>query len=368
MYDNPFAGVAFHAVGGVAHGTFYAPLKKVRNWAWESAWLVQGIAAWIITPWLVAQLCGSHPWQTLSHSSSPVLLRTFLFGMVWGAGSLTFGLSVRYLGMSLGMAVALGYTVSLGTLVPPVFKGQMGELLQTPGGRLVLLGVLICLLGIAFCGWAGVRRDRAQAADVNVRGRPKLLAGFLIATFSGVMSSGFAFGIQSAQPIAHVALANGAPVIFQNSPGFVVVMAGGFLVNALWCIFLSLRNRSIGDFIGRRSVKPKNWGGAADSGPTIGRALGPNYGWAAIAGVTWYLGFMFYGIGTTFMGRYDFTSWSIHLAFVIVFSTLCGIATGEWRGSGRLTRWLLAAAIVILVSSTLVIAIGGRVAIQAAAR
>lgn len=366
MYDNPFAGVAFHAVGGVAHGTFYAPLKKVRNWAWESAWLVQGVAAWIITPWLVSQLCGSRPWQTLSQSSAPIMLRTFLFGMVWGAGSLTFGLSVRYLGMSLGMAVALGYTVSLGTLVPPVLKGQMAELLQTPGGRLVLLGVLICLFGIAFCGWAGIRREHAQTSHLSSAVRPKLLVGFLIATFSGVMSSGFAFGIQSAQPIARVALANGAPVIFQNSPGFVVVMAGGFLVNGLWCLFLSLRNGSIGDFIGRRSVKPKDWGGAADPNTSIGRALGPNYGWAAIAGVTWYLGFMFYGIGTTFMGRYDFTSWSIHLAFVIVFSTLCGIASGEWRGASRLTRWLLAAAIVILVSSTLVIAIGGRVASQAA--
>ena len=365
MYDNPFAGVALHAVGGVAHGTFYAPLKKVRNWAWESAWLVQGVAAWVITPWLVAQLCGSHPWATLSQSSAAILLRTFLFGMVWGAGSLTFGLSVRYLGMSLGMAVALGYTVSLGTLVPPVLKGQMAELLQSPGGRLVLLGVLICLAGIACCGWAGIRRERAQTAEASSRVRPRLLVGFLIATFSGVMSSGFAFGIQSAQPIAKVALANGAPVIFQNSPGFVVVMAGGFLVNGLWCLFLSLRNGSIGDLIGRRSVKPMDWGGAANADASMGRALGPNYGWATVAGVIWYLGFMFYGIGTTFMGRYDFTSWSIHLAFVIVFSTLCGIASGEWRGANRLTCWLVAGAIVILVSSTLVIAIGGRVASQA---
>jgi L-rhamnose-H+ transport protein len=365
VYDNPFAGVALHAVGGVAQGTFYAPLKKVRNWAWESAWLVQGIAAWIITPWLVAQFCGSHPWVTLSQSPTPILLRTFLFGMMWGAGSLTFGLSVRYLGMSLGMAVALGYTVSIGTLVPPVLKGQMTELLRTPGGRLMLLGVIICLLGIAFCGWAGIRREHAQPAQVSSSVRPRLLVGFLIATFSGLTSSGFALGIQSAQPIAQVALAKNAPFIFQNSPGFVVIMSGGFLVNGLWCLFLILRNRSIGDLIGRRSVKPMDWGGVASADASIGRALVPNYGWAAVAGVIWYLGFMFYGIGTTFMGRYDFTSWSIHLAFVIVFSTLCGIASGEWRGADRVTRWLLAGAIVILVSSTLVIAIGGRVASQA---
>jgi L-rhamnose-H+ transport protein len=241
-------------------------------------------------------------------------------------------------------------------------------LLQTSGGQLILLGVVVCLLGIACCGWAGVRRDRAQKSQLSSTVRPKLMFGFLIATFSGVMSSGFAFGIQSAQPIARIALANGAPGIFQNSPSFVVVMAGGFVVNGLWCLFLSLRSGSIGDFIGQRSVQPKDWGSANDANPTIGRALGPNYGWATLAGVTWYLGFMFYGIGTTFMGRYDFTSWSIHLAFVIVFSTLCGIASGEWRGASRLTRWLVASAIVILVSSTLVIAIGGRIASHSAAQ
>jgi L-rhamnose-H+ transport protein len=367
MNDNPFAGIGLHAAGGVAHGSFYVPLKKVRVWAWESAWLVQGLAAWIIMPWLIAVLTGSHPWQVLSQASGRTIWFTFLFGAMWGAGSLTFGLSMRYLGMSLGMAVALGYTVSLGTLIPPIFAGEFGPLVSNWGGWIVLLGVLVCLGGIGLCGWAGIRRERERTGALAANGRTLLLLGFAVATFSGIMSSGFAFGIKAGQPIADAAFASGAPAIFKNGPVFVVVMAGGFLINCVWCLYLGLRNRSMGDFIGRSTVTQPDWQGAAGEKATMGSPIARNYFWAGLAGATWSLGFMLYGMGTTFMGRYDFTSWSIHLAFVIVFSTLCGIWSGEWRGVGRLTRWLVGAALAILVLSTLVIAIGNRVATAASA-
>ena len=150
MIANPFVGVGFHAAGGIAHGSFYVPLKRVRAWAWESAWLTQGFAAWIITPWLIAGLTNARPIQALSASPWSVIGLTFLFGAMWGAGSLTFGLSMRYLGMSLGMAVALGYTVSLGTLVPPLFSGQFAGLVANPGGRMVLLGSN----GLSWGDWA----------------------------------------------------------------------------------------------------------------------------------------------------------------------------------------------------------------------
>ena len=362
MTDNPFIGVGLHAVGGVAHGSFYAPLKRVRTWAWESAWLVQGFAAWLIMPWLVCWLTGAHPVAALSHSSWRTIGFTFLFGAMWGCGSLTFGLSMRYLGMSLGQAVALGYTVSLGTLVPPLFTGQFASLTGNTGGRVVLLGVLACLGGIGLCGLAGVRRERECSGARVGAGSASLGLGFTVATFSGIMSSGFAFGIQAGQPIAAAAAANGAPAIFKNGPVFVVVMVGGFLVNFLWCLFLGLRNRSVGDLIGRSNGQPHDWHGAAGEKHEAAGIVGRNYLWAALAGATWYVGFMLYGMGTTFMGQYDFTSWSIHLAFVIVFSTLCGILAREWRGVSLRTALLVTAAMFILVSSTLVIAFGNRMA------
>ncbi len=360
--DSPFVGVAFHAIGGAAHGSFYAPLKRVRAWAWESAWLIQGVAAWMIMPWLVSWLTGSHPIDALSRSSLQTIGWTFLFGAMWGAGSLTFGLSMRYLGMSLGQAVALGYTVSLGTLVPPLFMGQFATLTGNTGGRIVLLGVFACLCGIGLFGLAGMRRERECREKASEKAPTSLGLGFAVATFSGIMSSGFAFGIQSGQPIAEAALACGSPSIFKTGPVFVVVMAGGFLVNCIWCLYLGLRNRSVGDFIGKNDGRRHDWHGASLERPEPRGLLKRNYLWAGLAGATWYVGFMFYGMGTTFMGKFDFTSWPIHLAFVIVFSTLCGIAAREWRGVSRRTALCVAAAMFILVTSTLVIALGNRMA------
>ena len=365
--DNPFVGVGLHAAGGVAHGSFYAPLKRVRAWAWESAWLAQGLAAWMLMPWLVAWLTGSHPLTALAQAEWRTIGFTFLFGAMWGCGSLTFGLSMRYLGMSLGQAVALGYTVALGTLVPPLFAGQFASLTGNFGGRIVLLGVLTCLGGIALCGLAGIRRDRERAAHRVANGvRSTLALGFVVATFSGIMSSGFAFGIQAGQPIAELAFKAGAPAMFKNGPVFVVVMAGGFLVNAIWCLYLGRRNRSWGDFAGRNRTTRSEWNGDAAAMQNSEVSLGQNYLWAGLAGAIWYVGFMLYGMGTTFMGRYDFTSWSIHLAFVIVFSTLCGIAAKEWNQVSRRTALLVALSLVILVGSTYVIALGNRIATQSA--
>lgn len=367
MIDNPFAGVGFHALGGVAHGSFYVPLKRVRAWSWESAWLAQGLAAWIMLPWLAAVLTRAQPLGALSASPWQAIGLTFLFGAMWGAGSLTFGLSMRYLGMSLGMAVALGYTVSLGTLVPPFFTGQFAGLFATTGGRVVLLGLGLCLGGIGLCGLAGVRRERDRNGPVAAGTRSAIVLGFAVATFSGIMSAGFAFGIQAGQPISQAAFEHGAPAIFKNGPVFVVLMAGGFTVNLLWCLYLGLRNRTFGDYIGNAGGENCDWNGAASGNASGAVSLGRNYLWAFASGATWYVGFMLYGIGTTFMGRYDFTSWSIHLAFVIVFSTVCGILAREWRGVTQHTAWLVAAAMAVLVTSTFVIAAGNRLATPAPA-
>ncbi|MHB8972278.1 MAG: L-rhamnose/proton symporter RhaT [Pirellulaceae bacterium] len=361
MIDNPFMGVGFHAAGGVAHGSFYVPLKRVQAWAWESAWLTQGIAAWGLMPLLVAWLTGTRPAAALAAAPWSAIGLAFGFGAMWGCGSLTFGLSMRYLGMSLGQAVALGYTVSLGTLVPPLLKGELMTLAGGWGGRLVLLGVLVCLGGIGLCGLAGWRRERECTARTAGDGRKSLALGFAVATFSGIMSAGFAFGIQAGRPIAEAARDQGAPEIFVNGPVFVMVMAGGLAVNLLWCLYLGLRNGTFGDYVGRASSRPVDWTGSP-SRPSHSGVLWRNYGWASLSGATWYVGFMLYGIGSTCMGRYDFTSWSIHLAFVIVFSTLCGILAREWQGVSQRTSLLVGLALLVLVGSTFVIAIGNRLA------
>lgn len=340
---NPFAGVLLIAAGGLAAGSFYLPLNRVRGWAWESGWLAMGFFAWVVAPVLVARLTVPGLWDVLKNAPASSLIWSFVFGLLWGVGGLTFGLSMRYLGMSLGYSLALGGTAAFGTVIPPVYYGTFLEMLRQPSGLVTLGGVLVCLAGIGVVGRAGMVKERrlsdaqkkAAVREFNFR------KGFFIALLCGVMSACFAFGIAAGKPVAARAVAAGASALWQNGPVFVVVMAGGFTTNFLWCLFLSLKNRSTREFIRRR-----------------GSPLGKNYLFAALAGVTWYLQFMFYGMGTTKMGKYDFSSWSILMAFTIVFSNLWGLASGEWKGADRRIYVLFGAGIVILILSTAVIGAG----------
>ena len=347
MIGGPFLGAILHSVGGVAHGTFYAPLKKVRKWSWESGWLTQGFIAWVIVPWIVAICVGAHPAEAISNSPMSSVLWTYLFGVMWGFGSLTFGLTMRYLGMSLGMAVALGFCMTFGTLLPPVIGGEVGKLLSTSAGYLLLGGIAVCLLGIGQCGYAGMRKER-EVTDEQKKESIKEFAlgkGFLIAVFSGIMSAGFAYAITAGKPVAAAALQSGAPDIFKNAPVFILAMAGGFTVNCIWCVFLNIKNKSYTDYLG-----------------LPGKMLGLNFLLATSAGTIWYTGFFFYGMGTTFMGEFDFSSWSIHMAFVIMFSTICGILMKEWKGVSKRTMGLIYLGLALLLVSTVITAMGNRLA------
>lgn len=342
---NPFLGVSLHAVGGLAAGSFYIPYKGVRNWAWESYWLVGGVLSWIVAPWLVAWLTVPSLLNVLDGSPRSSLMWSYVFGVLWGIGGLTFGLSMRYLGISLGYAVALGFCAALGTLIPPIFSGAIGGMIAGQSGRVVLAGVILCLAGIAVCGHAGILKERELSAESKAQtiAEFNFARGIWVAVLAGVMSACMAFGIAAGKPIAELAVMNGAPPLWQNTPVFIVILAGGFTTNCIWCLFLNWRNHSGGDYLN------------ADGSPLLA-----NYLLSALAGVTWYLQFMFYGMGTTQMGRYDFASWTLHMAFIIVFSNLWGLALREWKGCGRKTLAWIAGGLLVLVASTIVIGYGNK--------
>ena len=171
MGVNPFLGVILHAIGGFAAGTFYAPLRKVRRWGWESSWTVMAVAAWIVTPWLVARQTTPDLAGVLSDSDGKALALTFTFGVLWGIGGLTFGLTMRYLGMALGMAVALGLCATFGTLIPPIVRGRLGELAMTQSGQVVLVGIAVCIAGIVCCGLARRRKKSGRRSRNSPSGR-----------------------------------------------------------------------------------------------------------------------------------------------------------------------------------------------------
>ncbi|MHC4204755.1 MAG: L-rhamnose/proton symporter RhaT [Planctomycetota bacterium] len=340
-------GIFLHALGGFAAGSFYIPFKKVRDWAWESYWLVGGFFSWIIIPFLVALLTVPGLFSILGEAPVRSVLLCYLFGLLWGIGGLTFGLSMRYLGMSLGYAIALGFCAAFGTIIPPIFDEQIGTLLNFASGQTTLAGVVVCLVGIGICGWAGVCKEKEMPEEKKKETIKEFnfVKGLWVAVFAGVMSACMAFGIKAGKPIAQLAVDRGVHSLWQNSAVFIYILAGGFTTNFIWCVFLNLKNRT-----GRNYL---------DSG---NKSLLGNYIFSAMAGTTWYFQFMFYGMGTTKMGKYDFSSWTIHMAFIIVFSNIWGLIFHEWKGSSRRTHQIVFAGILVLILSTIVVGYGNYLA------
>ena len=342
-------GVLYHWIGGLAAASFYIPYRGVRRWSWETYWLVGGIFSWIVAPWLTAWLLVPDLRATLSSAPASTLAWAYVFGVLWGLGGLTFGLTMRYLGIALGVAVALGFCAAFGTLIPPIVAGEFGAIAASPSGRVILCGVAVCLLGIALSGLAGRSKERELSSEQKAETIREFdfRKGMLVATFCGVMSACFAYGLAAGKPLADLTrvklLAHGRADLWQNLPVLVVVLLGGFTTNVVWCVILNAKNRSAGEYL------------AIEGAPGL---LLPNYLLCAIAGVVWYLQFFFYSMGQTRMGAYEFSSWTMHMASIIIFSTLWGVALHEWKGTSRRTHALIACGLAVLVASTLLVGYG----------
>jgi L-rhamnose-H+ transport protein len=162
------AGIIYHFIGGFASGSFYIPYKKVKGWSWESYWIVGGLFSWLFIPTLAAYLTVPNFTQIISNTDGSIIFWTFFMGLLWGIGGLTFGLGMRYLGLSLGMSVILGLTSAFGSLVPPIYRDlftnstehTFSAMLNSTGGQVVLAGVVVCLTGIFICGRAGILKER----------------------------------------------------------------------------------------------------------------------------------------------------------------------------------------------------------------
>jgi len=339
-------GIIFHFIGGFASGSFYVPFRRVSGWSWESAWIVGGLFSWLFVPFLAAALTVPDFLGIIRESSGSTLFWTYFFGLLWGIGGLTFGLSMRYLGMSLGMSVALGYCSAFGALVPSIYYGMnptagktgIGEMFNSPGGQMILFGVLVCLAGIAICGKAGMMKEKEldEAAKKAGVAEFNLAKGLAVATVSGILSACFNFGIEAGKDMAALAVGRGANPLFQNNVIFVVLLWGGLTTNFIWCMLLNMRNKSFGDYRNRQSP------------------LFSNYAWAALAGTTWFLQFFFYGMGESKLGN-GASSWILHMAFIILVSSAWGLALKEWKGvSRRAFATILAGVGVILLSVLLV--------------
>ena len=212
-------GILYHSIGGIASGSFYMPFNKVKGWSWESYWIVGGLFSWLFVPPLAAWLTIPGFAEIIAASSGQILFFTFLMGLLWGIGGLSYGLGVRYLGMSLGNSVVLGFCAAFGAIVPSIYysinptpgKVSFTDMLGNQGGQLVLLGVIVCLIGIAISGKAGMMKESELSEEESKASVAEfsLVKGLIIAVLSGILSSFFNFGIEAGKPLAEAAVAAG---------------------------------------------------------------------------------------------------------------------------------------------------------------
>jgi L-rhamnose-H+ transport protein len=354
---NPLVGVMYHWLGGLASASFYVPFRGVKRWSWEIYWLTGGIFSWLFAPWFFASIQTNDLLGVLGSAPATAFWWPIVFGLLWGFGGLGYGLTMRYLGLSLGMAVVLGLCTVFGTLIPPLFTGEFHEkLLATSSGRIVLLGIMLTLVGIVIVAWAGAKKDAllSEAEKAAVVAEFDFKKGIAVAIGAGIMSACFAFGLAAGEPIKALSANAGTGPLWTGLPVLCLVMFGGLITNGLWCAWLIAKNRSAGQWLGRTTD------GAEDG---TGRPpLLANFAFSALAGVTWYFQFFFYTMGESQMGRLGFSSWTLHMASIIIFGTLWGFAFREWKAAGGRIKAIVWSGIGVLLIATVVIGYGNSLA------
>jgi len=349
VFFQTVLGVTFHFIGGFASGSFYMPFKKVKGWSWESYWLIGGVFSWLVVPPLAAYLTVPGFADIIRHTDTSILCWTYFMGLLWGIGGLTYGLGVRFLGMSLGNSVILGFCSAFGSLIPPIYyniahhdgKTTFTQMLGSEGGRMVLLGVLVCLVGIFICGRAGMLKEKDLPEDKKKESVKEfnLVKGLIVATISGILSACFNFGIEAGKPMAEEAVKLGYNPLFQNNVIYVVLLWGGLTTNFIWCLILNTTNKSFGDYTNKKTP------------------LLPNYVFAALAGTTWFLQFFFYGMGESKMGN-GASSWILHMAFIILISNMWGAILKEWKGTSKKTITTIIIGLLTIFASVLLVGYG----------
>ena len=333
-------GLLIIAIGAFCQSSCYVPINKIKDWSWESYWIVQGVFAWLLLPLLGACLAvpdGHSLFELFNADNSFNVAMTMLFGVLWGVGGLTFGLSMRYLGVALGQSIALGTCAGLGTIMGPVllniFFPEQNALASLTAS--VIIGVVVTLVGIAVIGLAGSMKASSLSEEqkkeaVKDFNFPKGLAIALLAGFmSGCFNVGLAFG-------ADINFGDLTPDMYKTLPATMLVTVGGFLTNAVYCFYQNSKNGTWGDY--RKSAV---WGN--------------NALFCLLAGALWYSQFFGLSLGKGFLtesATLTTLSFCILMALNVVFSNIWGIILKEWKGCSSKTIAVLIVGIVILITSS----------------
>ncbi len=332
------AGIGWHTVGAACAASFYAPIEKVRNWSWETTWAFMGLFAWILLPIGLSWILLPNFHAFYAAQPSKLLLEVALFGAMWGVGNVSYGLTMRYLGMSLGIGVAIGVTLVVGTIVPPMLHGQFLAKFASRAGMWSTAGIVVALIGVAIVSYAGHQKEEKLGAEVK---EFNVMLGLALAVVCGIFSAGFSFGLDAAAPLREAALQAGINPLYARQPSFVLIMGGGAIVNMIYCFSRLAFKKGIS--LRADLAQPK-------------ATLIRNGSLAAAGGIIWYFQMFFYSWGeANIPARLDYVNWMLHMSIYVLCGGIVGLALGEWKGVGtRPIRLLWAGILVIIVAANLV--------------
>lgn len=338
---NPLLGTLLHAVGALSAAVCYTPQKATRGWSWQTYWLAQASVCWLILPLVVAWLTIPELGTVLREAPRDAMWRSFLLGALYGVGGTAFGVAIRWIGFSLTYAIAIGISCVLGTLLPPLVAGQLSDVFGRAGGSWVMGGLAIGAAGILFTGLAGRGKEKdlgGAQPDFDLK------KGLLLSVLAGVLSAVYGFSLAAGQPLADAAARRGAG-IFEGNIIYIFSNSGAFLTTAVYCLWLHLRHRTLGEYFEMPSGSHRT-------------RLTANFGLALLTGCLWYGQFFFYGLAHVRMGTYKFSSWGIHMIMLVLFSTLIGLLLREWAGCRPRTLASLGAALAVLLAAVLALTYG----------
>lgn len=333
-------GLLIIAVGSMGQSSSYVPINKIKEWSWENFWLMQGIFAWLLFP-LLGAFMSNTPAELIAiyTNNASASWQAIGYGVLWGVGGLTFGLSMRFLGIALGQSVALGTCAAFGTLIPAMLAGTD---LFSPKGLVLLLAVVVTLVGIALVGYAGSLRSKNMSEEERKKAIKDfaLKKGLLIALFAGVMSACFSLGLNAGAPVKEAAIAAGAKGLFAQNPVTLLVTIGGFVTNLVYCLYMNRKNKTSGEI--KRSSKA---------------VFTNNILFCALAGLLWYTQFFGLGMGQSFFEPGSVMmafSWSILMSLNVIFSNVWGIILKEWKGAGKGAVFFLVIGMATLIFSLII--------------
>ena len=335
MYSNPILGTGLHAIGGVSAASCYLPGTQTRKWSWHTFWLVQALFAWIVMPVIVGWLTVPGFFNILIHAPSKPFWTAFLLGAAYGFGGMSFGKAIRHIGYSLTYTISIGISAVVGTLLPLMIFGGLGQFFTKNGGTIALFGMILSMLGVTICGWAGFNKER-DIKDASVKTQFNMRIGLLLTIVAGLLSGVFNLSLEYGKPIADMAAQNGAGN-FQGNAKMIISTSGCFAVNFIWFIVVAIRNKTLKEFIPNQHLS--------------GKEVFRNWSWSAFAGMLWCFQFFFYGLGHVQMGDFQFVSWVLHMSMLIFFSYIVGLIMKEWKTVKPKTYILLIMGLLVLVAS-----------------